>query len=90
MSEIFMQNAEPEIDCTCDNCGHQCKAGQLDMISDVQERLDPGCIVPAGQCPECGALSYYDDAKAPEFTAQRKLHDMEKAMEALRPKAGVA
>jgi hypothetical protein len=30
------------------------------MIADIQERLDPGGVVPAGQCPECGALAYLE------------------------------
>lgn len=45
--------------CKCDNCGWT-----GDMIPDLSEipylaeRLDPGSIVPAGECPDCRALVY--------------------------------
>jgi hypothetical protein len=28
---------------------------------DLAARLDAGGVVPAGECPVCGALAYYDD-----------------------------
>lgn len=63
----------PEADGThfrCDDCGKEMLAGQLDMITDIEERLTPGGIVPAGQCPHCGALAYYADGYAPSWSAQ--------------------
>ena len=30
----------------------------LDEAQDLAERLTPGDEVPAGECPDCGALSY--------------------------------
>lgn len=47
--------------CTCEDCGWRGPAEDLDWISDPSYRLDPGGVVPAGQCPECGALAYLDD-----------------------------
>jgi hypothetical protein len=49
--------------CRCDNCGHECPKSELNEAKDLDERLDfpvgdPRCIEPAGECPECGALSY--------------------------------
>ena len=47
----------------CDNCDHEV-ASKEDMksrfpcIDNLLERLDPGDIVPAGECPECGALMH--------------------------------
>lgn len=65
--------------CKCDNCGETYpSAAALNPISDIDQRLDPGSIVPAGECPSCGALAYYDDEHAPEWSAQRRLHDFEK------------
>jgi hypothetical protein len=59
MSNVsFAYNVEDSALCKCDDCGHVCPVSALDDICDVQERLDPGGVVPAGQCPECGALSY--------------------------------
>lgn len=42
----------------CDNCRLYCAVSELDPIEDLEQRLDPGGVVPAGQCPSCGALSY--------------------------------
>lgn len=42
----------------CDNCRLYCAVSELDPIVDLEQRLDPGGVVPAGQCPSCGALSY--------------------------------
>ena len=42
----------------CDNCGKVFDADELDMITDIQERLTPNSPVPSGQCPECSCLTY--------------------------------
>lgn len=42
----------------CDNCLLRCAVLKLDEIDDLEQRLDAGGEVPAGQCPGCGALSY--------------------------------
>jgi hypothetical protein len=42
----------------CDNCDWEGTLEQLGIIKDAHERLDPGCPMPAGECPECGALAY--------------------------------
>lgn len=50
----------------CANCDWTGKLKELDAVSDIEQRLCPGEEVPAGQCPECGALAYIvrDDAKS--------------------------
>lgn len=48
---------------TCDNCGGQFDLDlivPLESCRDLGERLDPGSVVPAGECPECGAFCYLD------------------------------
>ena len=42
----------------CDNCQAVTKIRDLDRIKNIEQRLDPGGVVPDGQCPECGALAY--------------------------------
>ena len=42
----------------CGNCNMIHKLDRLLPITDVEERLDIGGEVPAGQCPECDALCY--------------------------------
>ena len=51
--------------CKCDNCGHICDTNDLKVdlagIPDLEQRLDVDGPVPAGECPECGALTYAFD-----------------------------
>lgn len=42
----------------CDNCGKVWEDSEVSPISDLWERVEPGGIMPAGECPECGALAY--------------------------------
>jgi hypothetical protein len=43
----------------CDNCKqHFAEEDLINPIPDLQERLEPGSIVPSGECPLCGALCY--------------------------------
>lgn len=45
--------------CRCDNCGFTCHESKLIWpIPHLNERVEAGGVVPAGECPECGALSY--------------------------------
>jgi predicted RNA-binding Zn-ribbon protein involved in translation (DUF1610 family) len=64
---------EHEPPCQCDNCGWAGAQGDLDRISDYAERTAPGFMeMPAGQCPECGCLAYFEDEDTRE---QRRLKD---------------
>lgn len=49
--------------CRCDNCEWYGKANDLgctlDETPDLHERLDPGSVVPAGECPECQCFAYF-------------------------------
>jgi len=47
----------------CDNCGRRFEDDTklrhiFPDIPDLLTRLDPGGTVPAGECPDCGALVY--------------------------------
>jgi hypothetical protein len=42
----------------CDNCGKVWPADKLGGIEDLTQRIEPGGVVPSGECPECGALCY--------------------------------
>lgn len=47
----------------CDNCERIWTFEQLDNISDLADRVSPGCLVPAGECPDpdetCGGALCY-------------------------------
>ena len=40
----------------CPNCDWKGATSKLDDAQDLLQRLEPGDIVPDGQCPDCGAL----------------------------------
>ena len=44
--------------CQCDNCGHVCTADELNEIEDLEQRIGAGNVIPAGDCPKCGCLSF--------------------------------
>lgn len=50
--------------CCCSNCGwsgfYDSLGATLIQIADLGERLDPGSVVPAGECPECGCFAYLE------------------------------
>lgn len=64
MSSIFIQVLSDTAPCTCQDCDWQGPASALDMVSEIEERIAAGEIVPAGQCPECGALASLDEPEA--------------------------
>ena len=49
---------EAERHARCDSCGLECPQHRLAKPKDLALRLDPNDVVPAGECPECGALAY--------------------------------
>lgn len=42
----------------CDNCGLVIHKNNAEKIVNLAARLEPGGIVPAGECPYCEALMY--------------------------------
>ncbi|MDR6954164.1 hypothetical protein J2X65_003532 [Ancylobacter sp. 3268] len=70
MTQLHLQPEADDIPCRCENCDATMPASELVMVTDIEERISPGCIVPAGQCPHCHGLAYYEDASAPSWTAQ--------------------
>ena len=61
MTEIYMHYHDESAMCECGGCGHECTMGGVEMISDFEERVAPGEICPAGECPECGSLMHLKD-----------------------------
>ena len=58
----------------CDDCGHRCPIDGLDEYKDFWSRVTVGGIVPAGDCPKCGAFSYIEnDAHAGLVEALAKM-----------------
>jgi hypothetical protein len=49
---------EPQTLVSCQNCSWTGLASHLHAIRDLASRIAPGETVPAGQCPDCGALAH--------------------------------
>jgi hypothetical protein len=61
---------------TCPNCSRsltEAKIHPLEMCLNLEVRLDPGSVVPDGECPYCGALVYFEHENKTE-TALRNLY----------------
>jgi hypothetical protein len=49
----------PKVDKSrCDNCQKVTSDEDLNSINDIYERVDPGGVMPSGECPHCGCLAY--------------------------------
>ncbi len=44
--------------CECGDCGHEECFDDLLDIEDINQRINAGSEVPAGECTNCGSLSY--------------------------------
>ena len=53
-------NDEDELIDVCDDCKKEYKRKMLEEVHDLWQRVDPGGVMPSGQCPDpvCGALCY--------------------------------
>jgi len=83
MTECYILVENDGAPVRCDNCGWEGEAADLDMVSDIQERITPGYEVPAGQCPEegCGALAYLTEPD--EYTLSARFEVLKNRSEAL-------
>jgi DNA-binding transcriptional regulator YiaG len=61
MSSIYTQVANPEAPCSCQDCDWTGPASALQLVASIEERISAEEIVPAGECPECGALAHLDE-----------------------------
>lgn len=48
--------SEEEPCCQCRNCNWHGSVDKADPVHDMWSRVLPGEIMPAGDCPDCGAL----------------------------------
>lgn len=69
----------------CDNCGWEGDEPLrvLADVPDLMERLDPGCSIPSGDCPECQALTYELNSRQLLVDAAEDLLEACKAAEAV-------
>lgn len=71
---------------SCDNCGWTGSFDDVNDILDFEERMscpEGGiAIMPAGECPECGCLAYYDQDSR-DWPVHLKALDLLKALQAV-------
>ena len=56
-----MTSAEGGRRVACQNCEWRGQESECDEIADFWSRVEPGEIMPAGECPACGALCHLKD-----------------------------
>ena len=54
---VITKDEKEPID-VCDNCHKEWKRTMLCEVKDYFQRVEPGGVVPSGECPACGALCY--------------------------------
>jgi hypothetical protein len=75
MPEIIEEGRPPSNECArCDDCGRVWPVEGLKEPARLSERLDPGGIVPSGECPECGALAYPLDLETGGTATEKLQH----------------
>lgn len=52
----------------CEDCGWSGSIDDMDRLDDIHERVLPGELMAAGQCPECGSLIGISDDDVPDYT----------------------
>lgn len=58
----------------CDDCGGKFPKDFVIPLSEIHhlwERIDVGGIVPAGECPKCGALCYEDRIEVVHYEVRK-------------------
>ena len=54
----FTEGLNYEERCACANCSWRGYVFELKDISDLDQRVRAGEVVPAGECPKCGCLAH--------------------------------
>jgi hypothetical protein len=70
-SEIDTRTSTTTTKARCQNCDQEWDLDDLDAISHLFERVAPGEIMPAGQCPDpdCGAVCHLSTRSEPGTAA---------------------
>jgi hypothetical protein len=57
-SRVVIFSVEPNSKHRCDDCRAIVLGRRLMPILDIEQRIEPGNMVPSGECPHCDALCY--------------------------------
>lgn len=90
MTSLKLYSATEDARATCGDCGWKGDADDCEIISDAHERLDVGGVVPAGECPDCGALAYLDEPARHYLVDAMSATDLDDALALLMARLGIA
>jgi hypothetical protein len=64
----------------CDNCGKKWDLRSVVYAKSMNQRVDPGGVMPSGECPECGALCYPEKSskRSNKTWVEVKIHRLKK------------
>ena len=54
---IHLPEEHDELPVACGNCNWKGQMQDVNPLKNISARVSPGEIVPAGECPKCGALA---------------------------------
>jgi len=78
MASILFHTYPAKTRFVCAECNWTGPGTAMDEITDFQERVAPGEICPAGQCPECGVLVHMPEPSTsnddPDLAAAQAKH----------------
>lgn len=57
----------------CEDCKWSGSANELDLIDYVEERVNPGELMPLGECPQCSCLIDVADDDVPNYTLEIRI-----------------
>lgn len=57
----YCGNCADKRNVSCDNCDWSGDIDDLKPIKDIYQRVAPGEVMPAGECPECGCLAHVEE-----------------------------
>ena len=75
ISPVDSEDAAPDdVLCRCANCDWHGPESELKELQDVFERVSPGDVMPAGECPECGASAFVENEHDRMVTLAHDMH----------------
>lgn len=75
LAHVVAQNEDPETGdrdllAECQNCDWRGDPAECRQLRDVFDRVDPGEVMPVGECPECNCACHYNGRVTVTFTTE--------------------
>ncbi len=66
--ELNHEEDKPRCDYRCQDCEQEWGLDELHEVRHLSQRVEIGEVMPAGQCPDCGALCHETSTLGPPNT----------------------